>query len=381
MLVEKGLTAPVPSVGADGGQPIANRYMDSISESHSEYNSLPQSPEEMLRMLNQLNDPNYLPTISLRDLYENTYHGRPPIIEGLLHMGTYLFVGAPKVGKSFLMAQLAYHVSTGQPLWGFPVRQGTVLYLALEDDHRRLQSRLFRMFGAEGTDNLYFATAAKQLSQGLEGQLEKFIQDHPNTKLVIIDTLQKIREAAGETYSYASDYEVIGRLKTLADQRGICLLLVHHTRKQQANDKFDMISGTNGLLGAADGAFLLQKENRTDHTATLGISGRDQQDQRLYLKRDLEHLVWNLERTETELWKEPPDPIVEAAAGLLTAQHPTWSGTATELVSALQVDLTPNALGMRLSLQVDRLLEEFHIQYTSTRSHAGRRITLTLLPA
>jgi hypothetical protein len=156
---------------------------------------------------------------------------------------------------------------------------------------------------------------------------------------------------------------------------------VHHTRKQQANDKFDMISGTNGLLGAADGAFLLQKENRTDHTATLEISGRDQQDQRLYLKRDLEHLVWNLERTETELWKEPPDPIVEAAAGLLTAQHPTWSGTATELVSALQVDLTPNALGMRLSLQVDRLLEEFHIQYSSTRSHAGRRITLTLLPA
>jgi RecA-family ATPase len=296
-------------------------------------------------------------------------------------MGTYLFVGAPKVGKSFLMAQLAYHVSTGQPLWGFPVRRGTVLYLALEDDHRRLQSRLFRMFGAEGTDNLYFATAAKQLNQGLEGQLEKFIQDHPDTKLVIIDTLQKIREAAGETYSYASDYEVIGRLKTLADQRGICLLLVHHTRKQQASDKFDMISGTNGLLGAADGAFLLQKENRTDHTATLEISGRDQQDQRLYLKRDLEHLVWNLERTETELWKEPPDPIVEAAAGLLTAQHPTWSGTATELVSALQVDLTPNALGMRLSLQVDRLLEEFHIQYSSTRSHAGRRITLTLLPA
>jgi hypothetical protein len=119
----------------------------------------------------------------------------------------------------------------------------------------------------------------------------------------------------------------------------------------------------------------------SDHTATLDISGRDQQDQRLYLKRNLEHLVWNLERTETELWKEPPDPIVEAAVGLLTAQHPTWSGTTTELVSALQVDLTPNALGMRLSLQVDRLLEEFHIQYTSTRSHAGRRITLTLLSA
>jgi RecA-family ATPase len=85
--------------------------------------------------------------------------------------------------------------------------------------------------------------------------------------------------------SYASDYEVVGKLKQLADRNSICMLLVHHTRKQQADDKFDMISGTNGLLGAADGAFLLQEENRTDDTATLDISGRDQQDQRLYVKK------------------------------------------------------------------------------------------------
>ena len=77
---------------------------------------------------------------------------------------------------------------------------------------------------------------------------------------------------------------MVGKLKRLADACGVCLLLVHHTRKQQADDKFDMISGTNGLLGAADGAFLLQKERRADNAATLDISGRDQQDQRLYLK-------------------------------------------------------------------------------------------------
>ena len=73
--------------------------------------------------------------------------------------------------------------------------------------------------------------------------------------------MQKIREASGDKYSYASDYEMIGQLKHFADQTGIALLPVHHTRKQQADDKFDMISGTNGLLGAADGAFVLQKEN------------------------------------------------------------------------------------------------------------------------
>ena len=84
--------------------------------------------------------------------------------------------------------------------------------------------------------------------------------EHPDTRLIIIDTLQKVRENGGDTYSYASDYEVIAKLERhLPMNSGICLLLVHHTRKQQAEDKFDMISGTNGLLGAADGAFLCKR--------------------------------------------------------------------------------------------------------------------------
>ena len=178
----------------------------------------------------------------------------------------------------------------------------------------------------------------------MEEQLKRFVQEHPDTKLIIIDTLQKIREAGGDKYSYANDYEVVGKLKRLADACGVCLLLVHHTRKQQADDKFDMISGTNGLSGAADGAFLLQKEKRTDGTATLDVVGRDQQDQRLYLIKDKEHLTWTLERMETELWVEPPDPVLEAVAAFITAERPSWGGTATELAAALQTDMKPNAL-------------------------------------
>ena len=103
----------------------------------------------MLRDMRRMSDPAYLHTVSMNDLYQNIYQSRPPVIDGLLYPGTYLFAGAPKVGKSFLMAQLAYHVSMGLPLWGYPVHKGTVLYLALEDDHRRLQGRLYRMFGTE----------------------------------------------------------------------------------------------------------------------------------------------------------------------------------------------------------------------------------------
>ena len=117
------------------------------------------------------------------------------------------------------------------------------------------------MFGMDGTNDLLFAIHAKQLGVGLEGQLKMFVREHPDTKLIIIDTLQKVREVGGDKYSYANDYEVVGKLKRLADDCGICLLLVHHTRKQQADDKFDMISGTNGLLGAATELLFCKKKN------------------------------------------------------------------------------------------------------------------------
>ena len=373
-------TVPVPSVGADGEQPISQATAMSISEAATENNPQEKSLEERLLEMRRMTDPAYLPTISMSELYQNVYQGRPPIIDGLLYPGTYLFAGAPKVGKSFLMAQLAYHVSMGLPLWDYPVHKGTVLYLALEDDHRRLQGRLYRMFGMDGTNDLLFAIHAKQLGVGLEGQLKMFVREHPDTKLIIIDTLQKVREAGGDKYSYANDYGVVGTLKRLADDCGICLLLVHHTRKQQADDKFDMISGTNGLLGAADGAFLLQKEKRTDGSAILDVAGRDQQDQRMYLTKDRERLVWELERLETEPWVEPPDPVLEAVAALVTADRPAWGGTATELAAALQTDMKPNALAMRLNVRAGRLAADYHIRYENSRSHAGRSITLTLEP-
>ena len=278
--LQEKTTVPYPPVGPGGGQSLSQKPNQSIAEDFDEHKPSEKDLEKMLRQLQRTSAPDYLPSLSMNDLYERVFPGRPPIIEGLLYPGVYLFVGAPKVGKSFLMAQLAYHVSKGLPLWGYEVRQGAVLYLALEDDYPRLQGRLYRMFGEDSAADLHLSIYAKQLNSGLEEQLNRFVREHPDTRLIIIDTLQKIREAGAEKYSYADDYKVITSLKHLADGTGICLLLVHHTRKQQADDKFDMISGTNGLMGAADGAFLLQKERRTDSAATLDISGRDLQDQR-----------------------------------------------------------------------------------------------------
>ena len=129
----KEKTALATSVGADERQSIQTLSVCSISASEPEIKGEIENPpedfEELCRQLRRFNDPAYLHTVSMNELYETVYRSRPPVIDGLLYSGIYLFAGAPKVGKSFFMAQLAYHISTGQKLWDYDVRQGTVLYV------------------------------------------------------------------------------------------------------------------------------------------------------------------------------------------------------------------------------------------------------------
>ncbi len=371
----------VSSVGADGKQPLNKKHNEIIANQNRHGNL--QAAEKLQKeqasggaAAKNMDKSNRetLDAISMTELYETVYPLRMPVIDGLLYGGTYLFAGSPKIGKSFFMAQLAYHVATGRPLLNYPVRQGTVLYLALEDDYARLQHRLSVMFGIESTDRLYFAVNAKSLNEGLDAQLEGFIKEHADARLVIIDTLQKVRDACGDRYSYSNDYEVVARLKAFSDRHGICILAVHHTRKMESGDSFDMISGTNGLLGAADGAFIMQKKKRTDNLAVLDISGRDQPDQELTVEFDRKRCVWNLKKAETELWKQPPDPILEAVSGMFDSGRPEWSGPASGLVQQLQLDMQPNVLARKLNISADRLYAEYGIYYESSRGHNGRLI-------
>lgn len=273
-------TAPVSSVGADGEQPDTKKSTKIITNPQKQINLQTAESSEKSGQSGSLH------TVSMTELYDTVYPARTPIVDNFLYGGTYLFVGAPKVGKSFFMGQLAYHVAMGIPLWEYPVRKGTVLYLALEDDYARLQRRLSGMFGVESTDSLFFATQAKTLNGGLDMQLELFLKEHTDARLIIIDTLQKVREVGGDRYSYSSDYEIVTKLKAFSDRYGVCVLVVHHTRKLESEDSFDMISGTTGLLGAADGAFIMHKKKRTENIAVMDIVGRDQPDQELTIEFD-----------------------------------------------------------------------------------------------
>ncbi len=374
MTGKRKTTASVSSVGADGKQPNLKKDTEIIANETAQIN---------LQATNNCNSPEKsgcsLQTVSMTELYDTLYPPRTPVVDGFLYGGTYLFVGAPKVGKSFFMGQLAYHIAMGIPLWDYPVRKGTVLYLALEDDYARLQRRLSQMFGIESADNLYFATQAKTLKEGLDGELEEFVKQHTDARLIIIDTLQKVREVGGETFSYSNDYEIVTNLKAFSDKYGICLLVVHHTRKMESSDSFDMISGTNGLLGAADGAFIMQKKKRTDNTAVLDIVGRDQPDQELTIEFDRERCIWKFKKAETELWKQPPNPLLEAINEFLSEARPEWEGTATELLKQLpDMQLSANVLSRRLNVVNSQLLNDYGIFYDNKRGHE-RRIILKRL--
>ena len=116
MATEKETTAPIPSVAPDGEQPSALARTDSITEI-----------EETHKQFGKIQ------IMTMPELMETRFRVRPAVIDGLLPVGTYLLAGAPKIGKSFLVLQMAYQVSMGTPFLGFSSRQGTVLYLALED--------------------------------------------------------------------------------------------------------------------------------------------------------------------------------------------------------------------------------------------------------
>lgn len=376
MTGKRKTTASVSSVGADGKQSNTKNHNEIIANETAQIN---------LQATNNCKSPEKsgcsLQTISMTELYDTLYPPRTPVVDGFLYGGTYLFVGAPKVGKSFFMGQLAYHVAMGIPLWEYPVRKGTVLYLALEDDYARLQRRLSGMFGVESTDNLFFATQAKTLNGGLDMQLELFLKEHKDARLIIIDTLQKVREVGGDRYSYSSDYEIVTKLKAFSDKYGVCVLVVHHTRKLESEDSFDMISGTTGLLGAADGAFIMHKKKRTENIAVMDIVGRDQPDQELTIEFDRERCIWKFQKAETELWKQPPNPLLEAINEFLTEGRSEWEGTATELLQQLpDMQLQANVLSRKLNVANSQLLNDYGISYKNKRGHERKIVLKRLLP-
>ena len=321
-----------------------------------------------------------LETINAEDLQNQTYEPTPFLVDELIPEGLHILAGAPKIGKSWLALWLCLCVSQGQPLWNFATTQGEALYLSLEDSFQRIQTRLFDLT-EDAPPTLHFAIMADTLKRGLEQQIEQFLTDHPDTKLVVIDTLQRVRSAGSDSNLYANDYQDIGLLKKLADKRHIAILLIHHLRKLHDDDPMNMISGSTGLSGAADSAFVLQKHSRLANIASLHCTGRDIPDRTLKLEFGEEDHIWKLledSKTCSGASRISTLQLVHLFSALLSAD-PAYTGTPSALSAKIDPDgklgITPKKV-TRLALESVETLRENGIFVKTYRSNGKRLISL-----
>lgn len=176
---------------------------------------------------------NKLKTVDAETLLSTPMSKTMFIVDGLISQGVNVISGASKIGKSWLMLWLGLQVAQGNSIWGLPTLQCDVLYLSFEDTQRRIKDRLYNLTDS-APDNLYFAVTSGLIGGGLEEQITDFLTEHSATKLVIIDTLQKVRDSKGSTRKagmYGNDYDDISSIKRIADSFNIAILLVHHQRK------------------------------------------------------------------------------------------------------------------------------------------------------
>lgn len=274
-------------------------------------------------------------------------------IPGLLPEGLSMLVGKPKMGKSWMALDIALSVCSGGTVLGEQTEQGDVLYLALEDNQRRLQERIAKLLAPSGaapsgavggydaaTETFSFsfnlaglvtptrldlANRWPRLDNGGLDLLDEWLRLHPGARLVIVDTLARVKPRVGRGNAYEEDYAALSPLQELAMRHGVAVLVLSHFRKQEAEDPLETITGSMGSSATLDGALLLQRQRgRSD--AVLVVIGRD-------MKEDAKELplTWN---ADTARWSVSGDAaenrlsderfevlqVLQQAGGTVTAQ-------------------------------------------------------------
>ena len=297
------------------------------------------------------------------------------VVDSLISQGLHVLAGSPKVGKSWLALWLSVMVAKGEPVWDMPTRQGTTLYLCLEDSRLRIQNRLFEIM-EDAPPSAHFCTDAFIIGGGLEERIESFIAEHPDTTLIIIDTLQMVR-GSGYDNTYANDYRDLSILKKLADKHGVAILLIHHLRKENADDVFNRISGTTGVQGAVDSSFTLIEDKRGSGKAKLSCIGRDIEYRELCLERN-EDNVWELVSDSREQPELLGDAIISPLSVFMKSAA-YFIGTPTELADKLIAQggerISPKKISQRI-LQNAEALATAGISFDIRRSNGKRLIEL-----
>ena len=318
---------------------------------------------------------------SAEELFYNPVEGGKPdmIVDGLIPTGLTIIAGAPKSCKSWLMLRLALSVSLGDPFLGHDVKKCDVAYYALEDTDARLKSRLLDI-GTAPPPGLIYATSVKDPCNDFISDLEICLDSNPEVRLVIVDTLQKIRNSdpTSNANQYACEYEELARLKEIADHRRIAIVFVHHTRKKHdSKDGNNDVLGSSAVTGTADMILILRK-NRGGTAGTLSVSGRDAPDIELVMQ--WQHPEWQVieEKSEEDIARENVPEIVYKVVDFLMAEG-GFTGTMSALLEEIGLPhVKPHALSRALSKFHDEVLLPLGITYSSVRVSSERNYVFTV---
>ena len=289
-------------------------------------------------------------TFTATDLMTRDLPPIEQIVRGIVYEGVTVFAGKPKQGKTWLMLSLALDVAGGKTAMGSsPVQQGEVLYLALEDNHRRLHKRIKKLLaGREAPTGVYFASGWPRLDEGVVEALDAFLTEHPNIRLVIGDTLARLKpRALGKRPQYDEDREGIDSLIPLADKHAVAIILVHHLRESESDDPFDMIHGSAGLTAGVDAALVL-KRKRGEADAYLYGDGRDYENPvELALKWNAITATWTIiGEADVYAMSEQRRAILDVITG---ADEPLGPKEITERLNAGGVEMNYGAVREMLS--------------------------------
>lgn len=318
-----------------------------------------------------------LNTMNAAELFSTDVKPTEFIINGLIPVGLSLVASPPKYGKSWMMLDMSISVAEGQPFLEFTTNKCNVLYLALEDRFDRLKDRMLKITDGEPfSAGLEIAIDAPALGDGFIEYVEEFLNDHPKTKLIIIDTFVKIRGIPnGKEAAYALDSREAGILKKFADRRGVAIVLVTHTRKSiDTSDPVSNITGTFGVAGAADDMIILTKEKRSDTLTKMSVTGRDVAYEEYPIVFDQNSYKWVRQGESYELaaaQQEHELQFAEYLTGnirktllkLLEENNGIWQGRCNEILDKSReygttIPLTSKNLGNELSKINDFLYRE-----------------------
>lgn len=315
--------------------------------------------------------------ISAESLYCKPFRPCPALVEGIISKGLTVLAGSPKIGKSWMALDLAIAVASGGEFLGRPVRQAGVFYLCLEDTLQRVRDRMYQLCD-EAPPGLYFSTSSDRIGSGFTKDIIEMLREHPEIELIIVDTLQKVRQSDDGSGSgtYSKDYEELAKIKKIGDVNDRSVLVIHHLRKQRDKyDPFNEISGSTAISGASDTNMVLKKSEGSS-TAELFIRGRDVEDRKLIL--EYSYPKWSVvqELGEAELKRESVPEVIFRIADFIRVNG-TWSGSATELLDLVDDHaVAPNKLMQHITRHYYDVLFPAGISYEYKKEAKLRRITL-----